>query len=219
MSTRKSICLVTAIFLVSAFSTLAGPGVRKDKGASNNGVDLSYADCLVSTTENCGNFTAAPVSTINGVPVFNFVTNDGLQNPDSVATFDVFQLPGTIAPNSSVTFTFNSLTGNYGAFACDNGTSAFALSSTNNQLTGPCTVGATDSLASFLSETDSGNTATFTFLGGTGFPTSWTFYTDKGNLAAISTGGGTTTTPEPSSLVLLLAGALVVGLVSTKAKR
>ena len=216
MSTHKSICLVTAIFLVSAFSTWAGPGTRKDKGASNNGVDLSYADCLVSTTENCGNFTAAPVSTINGVPVFNFVTNDGL---GSVATFDVFQLPGTIAPNSSVTFTFNSLTGNYGAFACDNGTSAFALSSTNHLLTGPCTVGSTDSLASFLSETDGTNTATFKFLGGAGFPTSWTFYTDKGNLAGIDLGGGTTTTPEPSSLVLLLAGALVVGLVSTKAKR
>jgi hypothetical protein len=214
MSTSRSISLIAAIFLICAFSTLAG--IRKDKGASNNGVDLSYADCLASTTVNCGNFTAAPVSTINGVPVFNFVTNDGLQNPDSVATFDVFQLPGTIAPNSSVTFTFNSLTGNYGAFACDNGTSAFALSSTNHQLTGPCTVGATDSLASFLSETDNGNTATFTFLGGAGFPTSWTFYTDKGNLAAISTGGGTTTTPEPSSLVLLLAGALVVGLASTK---
>jgi hypothetical protein len=219
MSTHKSICLIAAIFLISAFSTLAGPGTRKDKGASNNGVDLLFADCLAATTENCGNFTAAPVSTISGVPVFNFVTNDGLQNPDSVATFDVFQLPGTIAPSSSVTFTFNSLTGNYGAFACDNGTSAFALSSTNSPLTGPCTAGATDSLASFLSETDSGNTATFTFLAGAGFPTSWTFYTDKGNLAAISTSGGTTTTPEPSSLVLLLAGALVVGLVSTKAKR
>jgi hypothetical protein len=216
MSTRKSICLVTAIFLVSAFSTWAGPGTRKDKGASNNGVDLSFGDCLVSKTVNCGNFTAAPVSTINGVPVFNFVTNDGRQSPASVATFDVFQLPGTLAPNSSVTFTFNSLAGNYGAFACDNGTSAFALSSTDHPLTGPCTVGATDSLAAFLSETDGVNTATFKFLGGANFPSSWTFYTDKGNLAGIDLGGGTTTTPEPSSLVLLLAGALVVGLASTK---
>lgn len=218
MNTSRSICLIAAIFLISAFSTLAGPGTRKDKGASNNGPGLDFGVCLGNsgTTSNCANFTTSPVSTISGVPVFNFVDNPGTTGVPA-EVFDVFQLPGTIAPNSTVTFTFNTLLGNYGAFACDNPDgSGTALDSNGKALTGPCTAGSTDSLASFLSETDGVNTATFKFLGGAGFPTSWTFYTDQGNLAAIAFGGGTTTTPEPSSLVLLLAGALVLGLVSTK---
>lgn len=219
MNTSRSISLVAAIFLISAFSTLAGPGVRKDKGASNNGPGTPFADCLASsgTPSNCANFTSSPVSTIDGVPVFNFVVNPGTGDPAQV--FDVFQLPGTIVPNSTVTFTFNTLTGNYGAFACNNSedsTSGTALDSLGNPLTGPCTAGTTDSLASFLSETDGTNTATFKFLAGAGFPASWTFYTDQGNLAGIALSGGTSTTPEPSSLALLLAGALVLGLVSTK---
>ena len=173
-------------------------------------VDRYITDLLLKQDAGAG--AALADSAAAGLEAIN------VSPPQGKAVFDVFQLPGTIAPNSSVTFTFNSTTGNFGAFACDNGTDAFALSSTGNPLTGPCTVGATDSLASFLSETDGTNTATIKFLGGAGFPTSWTFYTDKGNLAGIDLGGGTTGTPEPSSLVLLLAGALVVGLVSTKAK-
>ncbi len=219
MSASKSSCLVAAIFLISAYSTLAGPGTRKDLGASNNGPGTPFANCLASsgTTSNCANFTSSPVSTIDGVQVFNFVVNPGTGDPAQV--YDVFQLPGVIAPNSTVTFTFNTLTGAYGAFACNNSddsTSGTALDSLGQPLTGPCTAGSTASLASFLSETDGVNTATFKFLGGAGFPTSWTFYTDQGNLAGIDLGGGTTGTPEPSSLVLLLAGALVVGLVATK---
>ncbi len=216
MKSWKSICLFTAVFLTVSFSTLAGPGIRKDKGASNNGPDDPFASCITETG-NCANFTSAPVRTVDGVSVFNFVQNPGDGTPALI--FDVFQIPGTVVPGSQVSFTFNTTTGSYGAFACDNGSLGTGFSSTGNTLVGPCTAGTTDSLASFLTETDSGNTAKFTFKGGPGFPSSWTFYTDKDNLASITVGGGTTSAPEPSSLVLLLAGALVVGFAITKANR
>lgn len=212
MKCRKSVFLLSAAFLIITSSTFAGPGKRKDLGASNNGPDDPFSTCLTEAG-NCANFTTSPVSTISGVPVYNFVQNLGDGSPASV--YDVFQIPGTVTPGSSVSFTFNTLTGNYGAFACNNGSASMALSSTGNLFAGPCTAGSTDSLAGFLSETDSGNTATFKFLAGAGFPASWTFYTDAGNLASITLpgGGGTTPAPEPSSLALLMAGAVAVGLM------
>lgn len=213
----NSLLTVSAVGLLLGSAAFAGPGKRKDIGASNNGPNDTFSTCLTETG-NCANFTAAPVSTISGVPVYNFVLNLGDGSPASV--YDVFQIPGTVSPGQSVSFTFASLTGNYGAFACNNGSASQALSSTGNLLTGPCTAGTSDSLAGFLSETDSGNTATFKFLGGAGFPASWTFYTDAGNLSSITLpgGGGTNPAPEPSSIALLMVGALAVGLM-VKASR
>jgi hypothetical protein len=207
MKCLKLLSLLAVVLLTLTTSTWAGPGSRKDLGASNNGPDDTFSSCLTETG-NCANFTTSPVTTISGVPVYNFVMNPGDGTAPNV--YEVFQLPGTITPGQSVSFTFNTSTGNYGAFACNNGTSNMALSSTGDLFAGPCTAGTTASLGSFLSETDSGNTATFKFLAGAGFPSSWTFYTDNGNLGSISLGGSTSTTPEPGSFTLLLAGALVI---------
>lgn len=214
MLTLRNLSLAAAILLLCAVSALAGPGSRKDLGASNNGPGIAFADCISPTqTSNCANFTTSPFETVDGVPVLKFAINPG--DPTLTTIFDVFQLPGTITPGSQVALTFNTSTGTFGAFACDNSedpSAAFALDSLGNALTGPCTAGSTSSLASFLSETDSGNTATFKFLAGAGFPSSWTFYTDDGNLASISlsTGGGTTV-PEPGSLPLLAIGLVALG--------
>jgi hypothetical protein len=207
----RHLILVSTILIVCAASALAGPGSRKDLGASNNGVGTDFADCISpSQTTNCANFTTSPFETVNGVPVLKFAINPG--DPTLTTIFDVFQLPGTITPGSQVALSFNTSTGTFGAFACDNSGAAFAFDSNGDPLTGPCTVGSTGSLASFLSETDSGNTATFKFLAGADFPSSWTFYTDDGNLVSISlsTGGGSTV-PEPGSLPLLAIGLVALG--------
>jgi hypothetical protein len=220
--TRKLFVLTVLTFVISVSTTLAGPGKRADKGASNNGVGLSFAACDTPGLENCGQYASTPFETVDGASVFKFVTNDGSNTAAGVQLFDVFQLPGTIAPGSELVLNLNNINNGFGDFACANSTdpTGGAIDSLGNPLTGPCTVGQISALANLFSESDLGNTATFTFLSGTGFPASWTFYAADGNLASFKvTSGGTTPTPEPGSASLLLAGALAVGLLAVKARR
>jgi hypothetical protein len=216
--TRNLLALALALLVFGAFTALAGPVGRKDKGASNNGVgpeSISFATCdLVTNLENCGIFAAAPFETVDGVSVLKFVTNDGMGD---VNLYDVFTLPGTIGVGSQLKLILNNIDNAYGDFACDNGT-AGAMDSNGKPLVGPCTIGNTSALAAFLSETDSGNTATIAFAG-SGLPSSWTFYTADGNLANFSVTSGTTSAPEPGSASLLFAGALAAGLLALKARR
>ncbi|HVO57094.1 MAG TPA: PEP-CTERM sorting domain-containing protein [Dongiaceae bacterium] len=211
---RKFVLLSVAVFLFSASSALAGPGKRKDLGTSNNGPGLSFDDCNSPTqTSNCANFTTSPFETVNGIDVYKFVINPG--DPSNILVYDVFQIPGAVNAGDTFSMTFNTLLGDYGVFACNNSedpSAGFGLDSLGNPLSGPCTAGTTAGLGAFVSETDSGNTASFKFLGGG--PASWTFYTTDGNLAALNFaagtggGGGNTGVPEPASLSLLAVGGI-----------
>ncbi len=221
--TRNLLALALALFVFGAFTTLAGPVGRKDKGASNNGPgpnagaeSVSFATCASSTnTENCGAFASSSFETVDGVKVYQFADNStGLAGAEEV--LDVFTVSNSITPGDQLTLNLNNINNAYGIFACNNGTGG-PVDSLGNPLTGPCTVGNFTDLAALLSETDNGNTATFDFKTGAG--SSWTFYTADGNLANFSVTSGTTSAPEPGSASLLFAGALAAGLLALKARR
>jgi len=217
---RKLLLFGVAFFALCATSVVAGPGKRKDLGTSNNGPGTEISACLAGSG-NCANFSTAPFETVDGFQVFKFGINFG---DGTTSLSDVFQIPATVTAGATLSMTLNTLTGDYGAFACDNSldpSSGTALDSLGDPLTGPCTATSLASVGSFLSETDSGNTATFKF-GGAGLPSSWTFYTTDGNLASLSftsgTGGGGTTVPEPSSIYLLTAGTLLAAFLVSKSR-
>jgi hypothetical protein len=231
LMTRKIVVLSLALLMFEVSATLAGPLVRKDKGASSNGVADSFTDCSQPTNKNnCGNF-GSPSPGPDGTTITPFVTNSGDPDespatPGTVVFFDVFTVPGVVAPGSILTLNLSPSDNNFGIFACGNGNGG-ALSGDNIGLIGPCTVGdlgfatvlGNTPLDQLITDTIVGNTVTIDFLSGTGFPSSWAFFTDPGGLVSLSLNNGTTTTPEPGSASLLFAGALAAGLVALKSRR
>jgi hypothetical protein len=231
---RKIAVLSLALLVFGVYATLAGPGKRVDKGASGNGVADSFDACSNPTNiNNCGNFATTSTPGPDGTTITQFVTDTGdfdgsPANAGMVIFYDVFTVPGVVTPGSTLKLDFTAANNNYGIFACDNGDSSQAIPGGADPITGPflqgpCTAGDRADLEGFVSETDPTSTeALFTFSGG---PTSWAFFTDPKGLADLvftpagSTGGGGTTTPEPGSASLLLAGALAAGLVALKARR
>jgi hypothetical protein len=228
--TRKLFAIIALTLFVSVSATLAGPLVRKDKGASSNGVADSFTDCSKPTNKkNCGNFATTSTAGPNGTTITQFVTNtgdfDGM-TPGTVILYDVFTVPGVVAPGSILTLNLSPSDNNFGIFACGNGNGG-ALSGDSIGLTGPCTIGdlgfssiGNTPLDQLITDTIVGNTVTIDFLSGIGFPSSWSFFTDPGGLVSLSLNNGTTnSTPEPGSASLLLAGALAAALVALKARR
>jgi hypothetical protein len=236
LTTRKLSVLISAALLFGASATLAGPGKRVDRGASNNGVADSFLQCSDPLhTSNCGNFATTTSPGPGGTTITQFVTNSGAQvvsptetTPGNVVLSDVFLVPGVITAGATLELDFTAANNNYGIFACENGNGTKAIPGGGDPiagpfLEGPCTTGDRADLDGFISETDPTSTeALFTFSGG---PTSWAFFTDPGGLLDLkftpagSTGGGGTTTPEPGSASLLLAGALAAGLMALKVRR
>jgi hypothetical protein len=233
--TRKLFALIVVTLFVGVSATLAGPIGRKDKGASNNGVADSFTDCSKPTNpNNCGNFAPTSTPGPDGTSITQFVTNTGDfdgSTPGTVVFYDVFTVPGVVAPGSILTLNLSPSDNNFGIFACGNGNGKAIPGggdpTTGPFLTGPCTVGDLGSssvgntpLDQLITDTIVGNTVTIDFLSGIGFPPSWSFFTDPGGLVSLSLNNGTTNpTPEPGSASLLFAGALAAGLVALKARR
>jgi len=219
--TRKLFVFMAVALLFGASATLAGPGKRMDKGASGNGVFDTFDNCKSpAETSACGNFSPNPIGTLDGADVFQFVTNDGVGD---ISLVDVFQIPGTVTPGSTLTLNLADINVGFGDFACNNGQNgAESADPTPVPLKGPCTIGNISDLADLFTESDNlaTNTATFNFISGANFPSAWAFYYEPGNLTSfLFTPGTTSTTPEPGSASLLLAGALAAGLIALKARR
>jgi hypothetical protein len=233
LMTRKIVVLSLALLVFGVSATLAGP-IRKDKGASNNGVADLFTDCSNPLNkDNCGNFGAATPGP-DGTTITPFVTNTGdfdgtPANAGTVIFYDVFTVPGAITPGSVLTLNLSPTDTNFGIFACGNGNGKAIPGGGNPAgpfLDGPCTVGdlgfsdvGNTPLDELITDTILGNTVTINFLSGVGFPSSWAFFTDPGGLVSLSLNGTTNPTPEPGSASLLLAGALAAGLVALKARR
>src|ERR1700761_4736294 len=127
LMTRKIVVLSLALLVFSVSATLAGPLVRRDKGASNNGVADPFTACSNPlNANNCGNFATTSTPGPDGTTITQFVTNTGdfggdPATPGTVVFFDVFTVPGVVTPGSVLTLNLSPTDNNFGIFACGNG--------------------------------------------------------------------------------------------------
>jgi hypothetical protein len=199
MLNRSTIFAAALVIFAVATVPARANSVHGEKGASGQGL-ASDAHFKPSTM-------------VNGITVTPFVNSNAIAPFDAL---DIFQIPSAFTTGTNYTLTFASLAnvgGNpvYGIFDCDNGSNPFAISEDMPpvNLGSTCTKGPLGSNDKFVSFSESGNKSTISFLGGTGAPSIFYFWTTDGNLTGIAP-ATTSTTPEPSTFVLF--GSVLIGL-------
>ena len=200
------LALFAAALTLFAAAPAFANGAHAPRSASQQG-DLDMAN-FGST------FTGA-----NGISETTFVNNT-LAPGDPDITIDIFGIPANFETGTSYTMTFKNLIPNadgdvYGIFDCGNGTSPNPVSADNQTMTGPCTAepkGAGDAFVSY-NENDLTNTVTISFLGGSGAPGMFYFWTTDGNLTNLSPASASGTVPEPGTYVMLASGLLAISLL------
>jgi hypothetical protein len=200
MSNR--VLIVAAAILFSVAPALAN-GIHSDKGASGQGL------------ESDAHFE--PGTTVNGVSVTPFFNDNAGNTLDE--NLEIFQIPADFTSGTDYILTFSDITLGYGIFDCNNGSNNFAVSEDTPpvDIGSTCTVGTLDSNDPFVNFDESGNTATISFLGGAGAPSTFYFWTPEtfdangnpiGNLLSIE--AVSANAPEPASLLLLACGLIGV---------
>jgi hypothetical protein len=186
-----------AVFAIATVPAHAN-SIHGEKGASGQGL------------ASAAHFNS-PV-TVNGITVTPFVDSNAIAPFNAL---DIFQIPSAFTTGTNYTLTFKSLAnvgGNpvYGIFDCDNLSNTFAISADMPpvNLGSTCTRGPLGSNDQFVSFSEMGNKSTISFLGGSGAPPIFYFWTTNGNLTGIAP--AVTTTPEPSTFMLF--GSVLVGL-------
>jgi hypothetical protein len=186
--------IVFAAMMLLAVGPIRANSLHGEKGASNNG-----------TTDD------ADFKALNGGPDIDGIATTVYFNTNSGDVLDVFTLPSSFTAGTPVTLTFNTSSGVYGIFDCDNGSNSFAIgvptfpSTIPPVLNGPCTAGPAGSNDKFVSFVDGTTSATLTFLGGAGAPSTVVLYANDGTLTGITSGSGTAV-PEPGTLLLVGIG-------------
>ena len=186
---------ILALFAVVSIMTLSTWASRTEVGASGYGYfDSSFSDCqngkipFKNGQDSCVAFRQQRLDiagTVMKGAAFTYYADDG-----SSATYEVFKLPVAVEAGTKVRTTFRSLNV-YGGFYCANGSATFAVDYTDHPnptpLIGlPCTQGdVPQNPNAHFTETDSGNSATFTFNATAESMLNWTFYTTPGNLIGL----------------------------------
>jgi hypothetical protein len=196
-----------------------------EKGSSNYGYfDPSFSDCqnghapFQNGQNSCVAFRKHVLNIKGTVMKAAAFTYHDWQD-GSTDTYEVFKLPIAIEAGTRVRMTFRSLN-EYGGFYCANGSATFGVDYTDHPdptpLVGlPCTQGdVPQNPDAHFTETDSGNTATFTFNATAESMLNWTFYTTPGNLIGfeVISGSGSASRVgpnDPEARELMLGRSLI----------
>jgi hypothetical protein len=199
---RIALAFPCLLILVFSASSVFANGVRSDLSASGKGVQ--NADCAGTILDNPACFQFSVVSSTEATwEAFN-LTDFETATFTTIGPYNLFMINGIVS-GTQVTFTLPGATDAFGSFFCGDDPNMASISAA-----GFCsdpTNALFEDASGIFSQVPPldvvGNEATYIF-NGTG-PTSWVFYGSPG--ATVSTSNGSTNVPEPSTLMLLVAGA------------
>ncbi len=200
---RLALGLSCLFVLVLSTSPVFANGVKADIGASGKGV--LNADCAGTIQTNPACFEFSPISSTEATWEAFSLTDPATSTFTTLGPFDLFLVNGVVS-GTQVTFTLPGTNDAFGSFFCGDDPNMASPSNLGAFCADPANTlfGDASGIFSQLPDgTDTANQATFIFNGNA--PSSWVFYASPD--ATMSVSGGTASTPEPSTLLFLVAGA------------
>jgi hypothetical protein len=200
---RFTLGLSCLLVLVLSASPAFANGVKADIGASGKGV--LNADCAGTIQENPACFEFSPISSTVATWEAFSLTDFATSTFSTIGPYDLFLVNGVVS-GTQVTFTLTGTNDAFGSFFCGDDPSMASSANLGAFCSDPANTlfGDASGIFSQLPDiTDAANQATFIFNGNA--PSAWVFYASPD--ATMTVSNGTTSTPEPSTLLFLVAGA------------